>query len=216
MNIYIQNKRLLTEDDNLSHANLIDGSMDFSKGWQYDQQAAIFPKDVKDDIGNNVVQFQSSWKGIAKNVFVKAGDVVTWSSHIQSQNNGTNRFGLFFGDSKYNGTWVPQALYGFLDNKKLKITDNAWFEIADNEWHKVSATFKIVKSGMTNIRFEISNYFTFNQSSQKLEYGYRSTDWSYSQNDIRSLIERINMLENKIGGVNSFLFAIYPLKSEVA
>ena len=170
----------------LDSLNLMTGTRDWStkaNTWHMGEGWSIESEEYQ---GLKVHSTQKGWNGSHQNIFVKNGDVITFSFFAKA----TNTLSRITVSSRWNGSSVYQAPLAGVKESDEEIT-------VTNEWKRYSKTIHITSDGSLQFRTEcneatIPNGNTFYVAGLKVAKSSQDTGYSENPTDAASDITKLN------------------------
>lgn len=171
---------------NLDSLNLMTGTRDWSTKTNKWHMGHEWTTESEEYQGLKVHSTQKGYNGSHQNIFVKNGDVVTFSFFAKA----TNTLSKIKVSSRWNGSSVYQAPLAGVKESDEQIT-------ITSEWKRYSKTVHITSDGSLQFRTEyddstIPNGNTFYVAGLKLAKSSQDTGYSENPTDAASDITKLN------------------------
>ena len=170
----------------LDSLNLMTGTRDWSTKANKWHMGEGWSTEGEEYQGLKVHSTQKGWNGSHQNIFVKNGDVITFSFFAKA----TNTLSRITVSSRWDGSSVYQAPLAGVKESDEEIT-------VTNEWKRYSKTIHITSDGSLQFRTEcneatIPNGNTFYVAGLKLAKSSQDTGYSENPTDAASDITNLN------------------------
>ena len=171
---------------NLDSLNLMTGTRDWSTKANTWHMGANWSTESEEYQGLKVRSTQKGYNGSHQNIFVKNGDVITFSFFAKA----TNTLSKIKVSSRWNGSSVYQAPLAGVKESDEQIT-------ITSEWKRYSKTVHITSDGSLQFRTEyddstIPNGNTFYVAGLKVAKSSQDTGYSENPTDAASDITKLN------------------------
>ena len=171
---------------NLDSLNLMTGTRDWSTKANKWHMGEGWSTESEEYQGLKVHSTQKGWNGSHQNIFVKNGDIITFSFFAKA----INTLSKITVSSRWSGSSVYQAPLAGVKESDEEIT-------VTNEWKRYSKTIHITSNGSLQFRTEyneaaIPNGNTFYVAGLKLAKSSLDTGYSENPTDAASDITKLN------------------------